>query len=258
MAIFRCEMRSAILNQTTRFNFILPDKCAEDVPVIWLLHGLSGNEDDWIRYTSIERYANDRGLAIVMPYGGKSFFCDMRYGGKYYTYLADELPMYIRRVFPVSSKREKNFVAGLSMGGYGALKLALDRSESYAACAAFSGAVDIYQRFALGDRHELGIQIWGENYLNVIKGSVDDTYALAQKLEAAGKPKPWIFQACGTEDKRYHENQSFRSFIQDRGYVYEYQERPGGHTWDLWDYWIVPALDFFLRCMNENGAQDIE
>ena len=128
MAIFRCEYRSSALEATTCFNVILPEGCTEDIPTVWLLHGLSGNQDDWLRFSSIERYANERRLAIVMPYGGDSFFCDMKYGGRYYTHLADELPAYIRRVFPLSAKREKNFAAGLSMGAYGALKLVLDRS----------------------------------------------------------------------------------------------------------------------------------
>jgi len=161
---------------------------------------------------------------------------------------------YTKKIFPLSKKREKNFVAGLSMGGYGALKIALAESDRFAACGAFSGAADIHARFALGDRHEQGVAIWGEDYLNVIPSSCDDTYELARRLEAEGRPKPWIYQSCGTEDKRLHENHLFRDFIQDRGYTYEYYEGPGQHNWDFWDVEIVKALDFFRNCMEKTQS----
>ena len=254
MALFCCEFKSVVLGQAAAFNVILPDRVTEDIPVVLLLHGLSGDQNEWLRYSSIERYANARGLAVVLPAANKSWYCDMKYGGKYATYITGELMEYVRRVFPITKKREKTFVAGLSMGGYGALKFALAESEKFAACGALSGALDIYERFLLGDRHEQGVQVWGENYLAELPGSIHDTYELAKRLEAAGKPKPWIFQACGTEDKRYRENQLFRRFIETRGYTYVYEERPGGHTWDIWDHYIPKVLDFFLRYMEENPA----
>ena len=253
MALFRCAFKSKVLGASAAFNVVLPDDCCEDIPVVLLLHGLSGDQDEWLRYSSVERYARSRGMALVMPAAGKSWYCDMKYGDRVYTYIAHELMEYVRRVFPVSQKREKTFVAGLSMGGYGALKIALRESDRFAACGAFSGATDILARFALGDRHAQGVAIWGEQYLEAIPGSVDDTYELARQLEAAGKPKPWIYQSCGTEDKRLRENHLFRDFIRDRGYRYEYYEGPGAHNWDFWDVEIVKALDFFKRCMEENG-----
>ena len=254
MALFRCTFRSTVLEASAEFNVILPDQVTEDIPVVLLLHGLSGNQDEWLRYTSIERYANKFEMAMVMPAAEKSWYCDMKHGAKYYTYITQELMEYTKKIFPLSKKREKNFVAGLSMGGYGALKIALAESDRFAACGAFSGAVDIHARFALGDRHEQGIAIWGEDYLNVIPGSCDDTYELARRLEAEGKPKPWIYLSCGTEDKRLHENHLFRDFIQDRGYTFKYYEGPGQHNWDFWDVEIVKALDFFRNCMEKTQS----
>lgn len=252
MALFQCTFRSQVIGTDVPFNVIIPEHCKEDIPIVLLLHGHGGNQDHWLRNTPIERYAKTYGMAMVMPYGQKSWFCDMKYGDKYYTYITQELMEYVRTIFPVSKKREKTFVAGLSMGGYGALKIALAESDRFAACGALSGAVDLHARFALGNRHEDGVSIWGENYLDVIPGSVDDTYELTRRLEAEGRPKPWIYQACGTEDKRLHENHLFRDFIQDRGYVYEYFEGPGIHDWTFWNTHILKALDFFQRCMAEN------
>lgn len=253
MAVFHCTFRSEVLSARVPFNFILPENCTEDVPLVLLLHGLSGNQDDWLLFSTVERLLAEHKMAAVLPDGQKSWFCDMKHGGKYATYIGEELIEYVRSVFPVTKKREKTFAAGLSMGGYGALKLTLRHPDTFAACGALSGAVDIFARFELGDRHEQGVAIWGEDYLKVIPGSVDDTYHLAKKLEAEGKKKPWIYQACGTEDKRLHENHLFRDFIKDRGYVYEYFEGPGRHNWDFWNVQIVNVLEFFARCMEEEG-----
>ena len=255
MAVFRCTFRSQILGARVPFNLILPEECKSDTPLVVLLHGLSGNQDDWLHYSHIEKLLSERKMAALLPDGQKSWFCDMKYGGKYATYIAEELLPYVRATFPVTKAREKTFAAGLSMGGYGALKIALRWPERFAACGTMSGAADIFARFKLGDRHDQGVAIWGEDYLNVIPGSLDDTYHLARTLEEKGLPKPWIYQSCGTEDKRLGENHLFREFIKDRGYVYEYYEGPGRHNWDFWNAQIVPTLDFFVRCMEENAKR---
>ena len=255
MAIFRCTFRSKLLGARVPFNLILPEDCGDDVPLVVLLHGLSGNQDDWMVNCPLDKLMGERKMAALLPDGQKSWFCDMKYGSPYATYIAEELIDYVRSVFPVTKAREKTFAAGLSMGGYGALKLTLRWPERFAACGALSGAADIYARFALGDRHDQGVAIWGEDYLSVIPGSQDDTYHLTRKLETENKPKPWIYQACGTEDKRLGENHLFRDFIRDRGFVYEYFEGPGRHNWDFWNQQIVPVLDFFVRCMEENGVR---
>ena len=255
MAIFRCSFRSKVQSSTVCFNVVIPEGLTQDIPVVLLLHGLSGNQDSWLEGTPLEKIAAEKGFAMVLPDGRKSWYCDMKYGDQFFTYMVDELMDYVRAIFPVSKRREKTFVAGLSMGGYGALKMALARSEQFAACGALSGAVDILSRMQKGDKHDQCVAIWGEDYLNVIPGSPDDTFHLARQLEAAGKPKPWIYQACGTEDKRLGENHSFRDFIRDRGYVYEYYEGPGRHNWDFWNPEIRKTLDFFNRCMESHGAK---
>lgn len=255
MALFRCKFRSKVLGKRVSFNLILPEDCTGDVPLVLLLHGLGGDQDHWLHNCPLEKPLAARGMAALMPDVGTSWYCDMKYGGKYATYVGQELPDYVRSVFPVTRQREKTFVAGLSMGGYGALKLALTYPDRFAGCGALSGAADILARFQLGDRHEQGLAIWGEDYCSVIPGSPDDTYALARKLEQTGQPKPWIYQACGTEDERLRENHLFRDFILNRGYVYEYYEGPGLHNWDFWNAQLPVTLDFFCRCMAENGVR---
>ena len=266
MALLHVDFFSDVLGMCVEMDVILPENTVGQIGMegksgpdkwktLYLLHGMSDDHTIWQRRTSIERYVSDKGIAVVMPSTQLGWYTDMYEGMKWYTYIAEELIDYVRRVFPVTKMRVKTFAAGLSMGGYGALKLTLRWPERFAACGALSGAADIYARFALGDRHDQGVAIWGEDYLSVIPGSQDDTYHLTRKLETENKPKPWIYQACGLEDKRLGENHLFRDFIRDRGFVYEYFEGPGRHNWDFWNQQIVPVLDFFVRCMEENGGR---
>ena len=114
-----------------------------DAPVLYLLHGLSDDDTIWLRRTSIERYAAPLGLAVVMPQVARSFYTDEAHGNRYWTFLSEELPQLARSFFHLSDRREDTFVAGLSMGGYGALKWALHRPGRFAAAASLSGALDL-------------------------------------------------------------------------------------------------------------------
>src|SRR4051795_10646195 len=112
-------------------------------PVLYLLHGLSDDHTAWLRNTSIDRYAAARGLAVVMPQVQRSFYADEVHGGRYWTFLSEELPEVVGSFFRVSTRREDTYVAGLSMGGYGALKWALREPHRFAAAASLSGALDL-------------------------------------------------------------------------------------------------------------------
>ena len=151
MALIRCGFFSEIIGYQTNINVILPfEKCRfldgtpnvkKRFPVLYLLHGGGGNQDDWIRYSSIERYAEQYKIAVVMPdVSGNSFYADMAHGYPYFTYLTEELPGLVESYFPIGGCREKRFVAGLSMGGYGSLKWGLCRPEFFGYAASFSGA----------------------------------------------------------------------------------------------------------------------
>jgi putative tributyrin esterase len=146
MALIHCDLRSEALNLWTSICVILPQPPgpltwdaappARKYPVLWLLHGLSDDHTIWQRRTSIERYVDTLPLAVVMPAVHRSWFTDMNLGYRYWTFISEELPAIVRSLFPISERPEDNFVAGLSMGGYGAFKLALRHSERYAAAQA--------------------------------------------------------------------------------------------------------------------------
>ena len=131
----------------TGLTVVLPfDRAAvpeTECPAVYLLHGHGENADVWTRMTSAERYANAYGVALVMPEVQRSFYTDMAMGLSYFSYVTKELPDACQRLFHLSSRREDRFVAGLSMGGYGALKLGLRCPDLFAGCAGFSGCLDM-------------------------------------------------------------------------------------------------------------------
>ncbi len=154
MALIHCDFFSNVLGLSTSMYVILPQQTVNQIGMkgvakgkkhktLLLLHGLSDNHTIWLRRTSIERYVAPLGLAVVMPAVQRSFYTDMAKGLKYEEFVSLELPEIARSFFPLSDRREDNYVAGLSMGGYGAFKLALRRPENFAAAASLSGALDI-------------------------------------------------------------------------------------------------------------------
>jgi S-formylglutathione hydrolase FrmB len=213
---------------------------------LYLLHGHSDDHTAWQRFTSIERYAEGFNLVVVMPAVNLSFYNDMAYGGKYWQFISEEVPALVRDMFPLSSKREDNFVAGLSMGGYGAFKLALTHPDRYAAAASLSGAVDISEVVRVKKEDPLN-KAWIEEMrtvfgdLSKVPGSKHDLFTLAKKV-AKAPVKPRLYQCCGTEDDLYPDNVRFRDAAQKLPLDLTYEEGPGEHNWAYWDKMIQNVL----------------
>lgn len=241
MALLQCEFISESLEISASMNVILPQgKTGRPFQTLYLLHGLSDNHTIWCRRTSIERYADQHGIAVVMPAVNRSFYADMSHGAKYWTFVSEELPKIARSFFPLSSEREDNFVAGLSMGGYGALKLGLSFPERYAAAASLSGAVDV---------NRLATEGFGGDISNVfsdpeaVKGSSADLFALAERA-ADRQDIPMLYQYCGTEDFLYDDNVRFRDHLRKLQINSTYVEEPGTHEWGCWDRQIERVLQW--------------
>src|SRR4030095_14070625 len=199
---------------------------------LYLLHGLSDDDTIWSRRTSIERYVAELGLAVVMPNVHKSFYTDMEFGNKYWTFLTEELPAIARSFFPLSDAREDNYVAGLSMCGYGAFKWALRHPDKIAAAGSLSGALDmaalIKNQAADPSMKQLFSLIYGEKE---ISGSNDDLLHLVAKQPHSQLPKPALYQCCGTEDFLYNDNVAFRDACKQADFPLTYVEGPGDHEW---------------------------
>ena len=254
MILTEVHFFSEVLTQRCTMQVILPQrtlaeaqsKRAPKYRTLYLLHGYSDDHTAWQRWTSIERYVEGLNLAVVMPTVHLSFYTDMAYGGKYWQFISEEVPAVVRDMFPLSSRRKDNFVAGLSMGGYGAFKLALTHPERYAAAASLSGAVDINE-VVKAKKDDPDNKAWlvemqtvfGD--LSKVPGSKHDLIALAKKA-AKATVKPRLYQCCGTEDDLHPDNIRFRDAVRKLPLDLTYEEGPGEHNWAYWDRMIQNAL----------------
>lgn len=247
MAFFRADFMSQELCMHTSANIIIPDGIDNrKLRVLYLLHGLSDNCSNWVRQTSIERYATEYNMAVVMPEVQRSFYTDMKYGIKYFSYITRELPRFVHSMFNLPTAREQSFIMGLSMGGYGALKSALTYPTHYAGCAAFSSCCDMQQTIdekviwsnAAGEL----IGIFGPD-LKVERK--DDLFALADKCAKTGK-QPMLYMSCGTSDFLLSQNRKLRDHMRGLGIELTYEEWEGDHTWLFWDTSLQRAFSCFF------------
>ena len=253
MALIHCNFFSSTLGLSSSMDLILPEvqssaqiglknrRSSGKPPVLYLLHGHSDDHTIWQRRTSIERYVAPLGIAVVMPAVNKSYYTDMIAGDKYWTFVSEELPKLVSTLFNVSERREDTFVAGLSMGGYGAFKLALRQPERFAAAASLSGVLDLAGLVKRMDDN-------GGKYTNIfgkspkISGTENDLLLLSKKLASGKGKKPKLYFCCGTEDFLYQDNLKFKAHLSKLGIPFTYQEGPGNHEWGYWDANIQKVL----------------
>ena len=252
MALLHVTYFSEALNVQTSVDVILPEMkqgigvdaaAAEELPkVLYLLHGYSDDHTIWQRRTSVERYAASHNLAVIMPGVNHSFYCNEVYGEKYWDFVSDELPRVMHRFFRLSDKPADTFVAGLSMGGYGAMKLALNFPEKFGAAASFSGAVDVATS---SKRHP-------QNWKRItggksIKGTDCDLLHLV-KEKADAEHKPRLYVSCGTADFLYGHHQKFIPWLKKHGWdVTHYEEPDAVHEWGFWDREIKKFIEFIFQ-----------
>jgi len=250
LALLRCDFFSDVLGLDVAMTVILPQAAPAKIglrgtvrpdghPTLYLLHGLSDDDTTWSRRTSIERYAETLGLAVVMPQVHRSFYADEVHGLRFWTFLSDELPDTVGSFFRVSQRREDTFVAGLSMGGYGAFKWALRRPERFAAAASLSGALDLARLAGLPRDDDPGLfpRVYGDR---PVSGTDDDLLWLLDQADPATLPR--LYLCCGTEDYLYRDSLTFRDACAARGVPLTVDFGPGEHDWGYWDDRIQDVL----------------
>ena len=246
------QIYSESLGMQTTVNVVMPQRSTggeigiennsgtEKYKCLYLLHGLSDDHSIWLRRTSIERYASDYGICVVMPCGGRSFYTDMKYGEKYYTYISKELPALMSEFFNVSDKREDNYIAGLSMGGYGALKIALKNPDKFSAAAGLSAVADIVSRVEMFK--DVFVPVFGDE---LIVPDSENLFELA-KSQNTNPLKPRIYMGVGTEDFLYEGNVKLRDLFRTLDYDFTYRQSPGVHCWEFWDEYIQYVLTWLF------------
>ena len=266
MAVLKFNFLSKDLGLQTNVTIILPSFSYTDmvnerkevyVPgmkfqTLYLLHGGFGDDSDYVNFSNIVRYADVNKLAVVMPSASNSFYANLEYGPKFWDYLSEELPKVCRSMFPLSEKREDNFVGGLSMGAFGAMKLALKKPDMFAAALCMSGAsVNPDKIIELKDLIN-GLEddgpaisrievIYGD--LKKYKGSDEDMFLQAKQNVDQGRVLPEFFITCGSSDEILDIAVEAKDHLTRLGYNVFYEETPGcGHNWDYWDMILRKAI----------------
>lgn len=260
MAFIHSILNSETLGMDTDINILIPDDILKGegsqvkYPLMYLLHGGGDNYSAWLRNTDIERYSNEYKIGIVMPSAELSFYCNMAHGYKYFTYITEELPRFVCSMFPFSREEKNTFIGGLSMGGYGAFRIALTKPKSYRAAASFSGGLDVVSRpeVVVGP---LGNPIF-ESMHNVfgtlnLKNTQYDLLFLANQLVENGLNPPLLFETCGLSDTLYEIEQNLRTKLMEAGISIHYEEWEGNHSWTFWDESIQSFLSWLkVNCQD--------
>ncbi|TWT16365.1 alpha/beta hydrolase family protein [Streptococcus sp. sy010] len=249
MALLKIEYHSDVLGMMRQVNVIYPDASdlsqeeatSQDIPMLYLLHGMAGNENSWLKRTAIERLVRKTNLIVVMPSTDLAWYTNTQYGLAYYDALAKELPQVLHRFFPnMSQSRAKTFIAGLSMGGYGAFKLAL-LSNRFAYAGSFSGALS-FDLDSLQDQTRSDLAYWQ----GIFGANQDDTSEhflvnMVKNHDNQTKFYAW----CGQEDFLFDANQIGAKALQAAGIYLDYQVGHGTHDWYYWE----KQLEVFLEML---------
>jgi len=258
MALLQVNFLAESLMRTVTAQVILP---VDRIPMpgapkplqtpfktLYLLHGIFGNYTDWVSGTGIQRWAEDRNLAVVMPSGDNSFYLDQGSGADNYgAFVGEELPDVTRRMFHLSDKREDTFIGGLSMGGYGAIRNGLKYWKNFSRVVAFSSALAFWDMVREGE--DDGFILTSEKYaqsrfgdLNRVRGTDMDPYALVETLRAQNADIPKFYLGCGTEDGLLAANDKFAGFLRSRGVDVTFETAAGAHEWPYWHRALERAL----------------
>ncbi|RJQ40665.1 MAG: esterase family protein [Anaerolineaceae bacterium] len=248
MALIRIDHTPQTAKVNLPLNMIVPDPGRmNDIPVrqrkvLYLLHGLSDDASAWQRYTAIETLANDYGLVVVMPSVGRSFYIDQPNGQNYFSYLMEELPQYLSDVFDLAPRREDTFIAGVSMGGYGAIKAALLYPQRFFVAASFSGFLSLKFLEAYPDdpRQKEFTYLLGD--LSKLSGSDHDPAVWLKKAASNPSALPRLYIACGRQDDLYPLNRMFQAECLNLGINLDYHEEDARHEWLFWDAQIRKFL----------------
>lgn len=260
MALLQVNFSSESLMRTVPMQVVLPvdriptpgSKKPEYKPLktLYLLHGVFGSYIDWVSGTNIQRWAEEKNLAVVMPSGENSFYLDHASGfDNYGQFIGEELVEVTRRMFRLSEKREDTFIGGLSMGGYGAIRNGLKYCRNFSRIVAFSSALVL--KSLVGEKYDEKFILTSKRYaescfgdLEKISGSDKDLWALIRALKAEGAEIPEFYMACGTEDALLGLNNEYVRFLREQGVNVTYETGEGGHDWTFWHHYIHRALNW--------------
>ncbi|MCM3783606.1 alpha/beta hydrolase-fold protein [Neobacillus mesonae] len=248
MAYIAIETGSPTLRMTTSIHIISPAEYGTPADrTLYLLHGAGDNASTWHRMTTVEMYAQKYGCTVIMPEANRSYYTDMAFGLDYFYFVTEELPETCANLIHMSKDPENTYVAGLSMGGYGALKCGLTYPERYRKAVSLSGVTDIQQRLRRSDMSpEMVKEMQGVFGANLEVQPHEDLYALARARADEGGKLPSILCCCGDQDPFVEMNREFATFMKNSPYPFEYVESPGTHDWRFWEAHLKTTFEFLF------------
>ena len=247
------SFQSQALGRAMKYRVLVPqayDASDRRYPVLYLLHGLTGDYKDWTTRTNLAEYTRTMALIVVMPDGENQWYTNATDGNaRFEDYIATDLPADVVQKYRTVNSRYGRAIAGLSMGGYGALKLALKRPAQFAVTGSFSGALGVTREGELEEMIGGGVEaermgkIFGPSGSDTRKQN--DVFALAAAMKPAAAP--YVYIDCGTSDRLIVSNREVVAALQKAGVAYEYHEIAGGHSWDYWDRRIREFLPILMK-----------
>lgn len=255
MALLHVQFYSNVLGKACGMEVLLPEPYKqhpglsspgypEKLKTLYLLHGLTNDHTAWARQSLLEKYCTGLPMAVIMPDGGRSFYADMVAGPKYWTFLSEELPRLCEHMFPLSTKREDRYACGLSMGGFGAVKLGVNLPHRYSYIASLSGSLQMNNEIVFGS-HDVANTEFGHIFgsLDQFVKSDNDLFYHGEQLCQHPADAPKFYVACGSEDPLLLASASFLDTFQDRLPI-TYVETPGGHDWTFWDAQLKQVINW--------------
>jgi len=257
--ILRGNFTSEILHMSTNIQVLIPERNKEPFRVVFLLHGLHGDQGTWLDNSMLPIYAKKYNAVFVMPEAARSFYLNLKYGRKYYDYVSEELPRVCRKVFNISADRENTAVMGCSMGGYGSLRMILSKPDKFGFCGAIAPACLYFKPMLDKLRSDpepfLKTHPEAEDIFADLKSAYGDgleyrkDYDISELIKnfPASMPKPKIYTTCGTEDDLREENLNFKDEIKNAGFDFTYEEWSGGHDWYFFNDALKKTLEFWYK-----------
>jgi len=228
---------SAALGRDMPYRAIVSVNLSQEsqLPVVYLLHGGGGNFRDWSNNSDVARFA-ERGLILVMPEGDESYYTNSAEHPqeRYEDYIVNDLIADVEKRFPAAANRANRAIVGISMGGFGAVKIALHHPELFAFVGGLSSALDVPSRAFSFKRigqwaHQRSIfGPWGS-----ATRQENDPFALARKADVHAAP--YFYLTCGEQEGLFPTNHRFANLLEQRHFRHEFHLAPGGPDWNQWN-----------------------
>ncbi len=246
------ELDSKLMGRKMPYRIVLPERYwakpenGRHYPVVYLLHGLTGHFDNWTSRTKLIEYSAAYNLIVVTPEGENGWYTDnvTKDNDQFESYIIKELIPEVEKRYRTLRGRESRAIAGLSMGGYGAIKFGLKYPDMFVIAGSFSGALGaatITEKDFPGAIGKSIDAIFGPSGGEIRKAN-DPFDIIRRATPETIKKYPFLYLDCGTEDFLFQNNRDFVDLLLERKVRHEYRQRPGGHDWEYWDTQVQEFL----------------